>query len=290
MIATEPKLPVLEALKRKVRGWVAVKDHGALPDTTVEDCLRFGADSIYETLRIPQMEFTIDIPVTESSNLIEENCSVVSVPEDLIEFLFVRDNHGELYDNRPDTRSFFDPCAELPWQGYMWHEMSIYVRPQLKVGDTVRLSYYRRLPAVDALYAVLPENFNFSFPLTQQPYLWLSTQGSPNATPLYFVLGSAPKAFSTLAEANQYASEVGGIPEQAYFIGKEAWHWLKNVKEQLLLNAALHHASDWLGDDKAAAKWEERFRGQVAALNSEERMRRAKGGAVVMHMRDGGLL
>lgn len=175
--------PQYDALKAKVRDWSNRREVATVPESVIEDCLQYGNDDIYRDLRMPQLEYTVQFTVTESNNPANTNYSTFDVPQDLIEFIYVRkvtnaEPSGVMYNQVNDVRTFFDPYAEqYNWNRYVWKDFTFLIRPQLKVGDTIELHYYRRLAQLDALYSVIPVNWSAAYPDNQQPLLELVVSG-----------------------------------------------------------------------------------------------------------------
>src|SRR5690606_2131168 len=167
--------PRYDALKLKVRDWAARRENATVPEDIIEDCLKYGIDDVYRVLRIPQMETTLRFTVTEDNLPEGEKYTVFSVPEDLIEFIYVQrisqlDNtRQEMYNEIPDIRTFMDPYAEKYGNfRYVWKDLEFYVHPRLAVGDVIELHYYRRLGQLDALYSVVPENYDLNYAPSNQ--------------------------------------------------------------------------------------------------------------------------
>ena len=86
-----------------VRNW-ANRDQEVLPNTIVADCLRYAADKAYRTLRIPPLEHTVRYTAmqleanTRSTNNRFASVTEVCIPNDLIEFMYIRgiDSEGRL--------------------------------------------------------------------------------------------------------------------------------------------------------------------------------------------------
>ena len=72
--------------------------------------------------------------------------------------------------------------------------------------------------------------------------------------------------------------------------GLEVNNWLKDQNERILVWGALMNAGAFLDDEKIEARYSARFNSDIASLNNEERMRRAKGGNVQVHFNGRGLI
>lgn len=290
--------PKYDAIKSKVRDWSNKREAATTPESVIEDCLQYGADDIYRELRIPQMEFTTVFTITESNNLIEDKYTVLDVPVDLIEFIYLRKlsaqlgQQSEIYNEVTDIRTFLDPYAEQYSQKrYIWKDLQVFIHPKLKVGDRVELHYYRRLAQLDAVYSVIPENYRSDFQYDNQPLLEIAPLEAENTGVLYLVLdGTTDAAFATSTEATAYQVTNGGSILAQEYIGKEAWNWLRDANEKLLLQMSLSHLGAYLFDEAMEAKYLAKAKDGISMLNREEKYRRAKGGNVRQNFNANGLI
>ena len=165
---TSPTTPTYTALIAKVRDW-ANRDAETLPDSIIKDAIRYGADNIYRELRLPPLEHTVTYTIGAAQNGTE----VLNIPEDLSEFISLRrldggrstgtvDNADQsiIYNQKADYRTFRDIDAQQ-YDFYRWTRRGneILIHPPLREGEEYELYYYRRLPAMNATYAVNPANF-----------------------------------------------------------------------------------------------------------------------------------
>lgn len=287
--------PRYDALKLKVRDWANRREAAVVPESVIEDCLQYGCDDIYRYLRIPQLETTLRITV-EASNNTNEKYTVFQVPEDLIEFIYLakkdpdKEKLDVVYNQVNDVRTFIDPTAEQYNRfRYVWKDLTFLVYPKLEIGDTIELHYYRRLGQLDALYSVIPENWDSAFPDNEQPLLELSTEL------LGEVLwkagtGANIAMFMTLAEANAWAATYGGTPTAVFFLGKEAWNWLRDANEKIVIYAAMKHIGLYLRDTEMEQKYEAETNKMIESNNREDKYRRAKGGNVQINVNTGGMI
>jgi len=286
--------PQYDALKGKVRDWSNRREIATVPDSVVVDCLNYGNDDIYRTLRIPQLEYTVTFTVTEAENT-NVKFTEFDVPEDLIEFIYLsnvdpNDGHAlHMYNQVNDIRTFIDPYADQYGRHrYVWKDFKFLVSPKLKVGDKVELHYYRRLGQLDALYSVVPANYSFDYADNAQPLLELVVS---DGTIMHKVEGGTVDAiFASNAEAVAYQATNGGAITAVMFTGREAWNWLRDANERLCIFAALRHIGAYLRDDAMENKYEGTTEKTITALNREEKFRRAKGGNVQINVNTGGLI
>jgi hypothetical protein len=287
--------PLYDAFQEKVRDWANKRDSATVPISTLQDCIRYGLDEIYKDLRVPQLEQTTTFTVTADENG-NPKFTTLDVPEDLIEFIYVAkvDSDGKIewtYDNLTDIRSFLNPFAEN-YSTHRWTQrgLEFLLTPQLEVGDLIQLHYYRRLPPLDATYTVVPANYDISLADGAQPYLFVSTDATLY-TPLYFVRGGAVDAvFATNAEATAYQATNGGTVTTANYEGLEAYNWLRDANERMVLYASLSQIGAYLDLPEMEKRYETRATGLVAGLNNEERKRKARGGNVQVNVNTGGLI
>lgn len=289
--------PQYDAIKGKVRDWSNRREVATIPTSIIEDCLRYGMDDIYRNLRIPQLEFTRSYVVGESNNT-QVSYSTFDVPENLIEFIYLAKRDAStnkvdiVYNQVNDIRTFLDPFADqYSHYRYVWKDFKILVSPKLAIGDVIELHYYRRLPALDALYSVIPENYSFDYAPAFQPLLSQAIEVTDTPTSLWLVTGgTTDAAFSSLEEANAYIVTNGGTAAEEEFIGRESWNWIRDSNERLCIFSALRHVGAYMRDETMEKKYEEATAKVIVDLNREEKFRRAKGGNVQINVNTGGLI
>lgn len=288
--------PLYDALVTKVRDWSNKKEVATIPDSVIQDCLRYSADECYRLLRVPPLEFSAQYTISADNNNNNDNVSIIEMPSDMTEFIYLRDlpevagNYAKVYNQITDSRTFLDPYAEnyCRWS-WMWKEDSIWIKPRLSVGDELEICYYRRLPALDALFTVTPNNYQLGVIDANQLYLNLVVSGGTN---LYFAgVGSLERVFATSAEATVYGVSIGQpTVTTKMYEGKEAPNWLRDSNERLLIWGALYHVGAYLFDDIMERRYEKKFIENIASLNNEEKFRRAKGGNVQVNVNTNGLI
>ena len=187
-----------------VRDW-SNKDSSVVSDDKIKDAMRYAADNCYRKLRVAALEQSVTYSKTQleaattSAGNAYTSKTELTIPADLVEFIQIReiDDDGRtcrVFNEKTDLRTFNDAWA-LKTQAFYWSRVGniILLAPGFGQGSTlgsptkVELHYYKRLPALDALYDVTPANFNAGY---------LTTSGG--TTYLYFV-GSTP--YATHAEA-----------------------------------------------------------------------------------------
>ena len=215
---TSPTTPTYTALVAKVRDW-ANRDSETLPDSIIKDAIRYGADNIYRELRLPPLEHTVTYTVTAAQNGTE----VLNIPEDLSEFISLRrldggrstgtvDNADQsiIYNQKADYRTFRDIDAQQ-YDFYRWTRRGneILIHPPLREGEEYELYYYRRLPAMNATYAVNTGNFNANLLVDlgmNPPPVTIGTGTDAitynSGTPLFFQQFANVTGFSMEAAAN----------------------------------------------------------------------------------------
>jgi len=286
--------PKYDALVAKVRDWSNKPEVNTIPDSVIQDCLRYSADESYRLLRIPPLEEIVTYTITAADNQGEENSALAytsfAIPEDLTQFIYIRTldsatNQTKVFNEITDKRTFFDPYAET-YSSYrwMWQENNINIRPQLSVGDVVEIHYYKRLPALYAVYNVVPLNYLIDLSDANQPYLDLVVSGGTN---LYFSTSAGvTKAFTTLAEATNYDPTV----TTKMYTGKEVSNWLRDQNERLVIWGALYNLGAYLFDDTMEKRYQVKFMNNIESLNREEKWRRSLGGNVQTNVNTNGLI
>jgi len=300
--------PRFDALVAKVRDWSNKPEINTIPDSVIQDCLSYGADECYRQLRIPPLEATVVYTVASADNSGENSLGLpygnaytsFDIPEDLTQFIYIRtlaqENIGTSYSTFPsnvskvfnevtDTRTFFDLYSEkYSVYNWMWKDGKIYIHPQLAVGAEVEIHYYRRLPALNALYSVTPINDLIGLSDAEQPYLTLVTSDGTN---LYFSTKTGvTQCFATYAEAAAYNPTV----TTKMYIGNEVDNWLRDQNERLLIWGALYNLGAYLFDDKMEQRYYGKFSDNIQSLNKEEKWRRSLGGNVQTNFNTNGLI
>jgi hypothetical protein len=282
--------PNYAAILAKVRDWANKPEANTITDSVIASCLSYAADECYRKLRIPPLEATVFYGVTESENT-DKQFTTFIIPNDLTQFTYLK-NEYTVFNEVADSRTFFDKYSEkYPGPIWMWKEDKLYIHPQQSVGSTIDISYYKRLPALDATYAVVPENYDLDIGLdaASQPYLALEATGG---IPLFFAgAGENKQVFNNYTDATIYGlTQPITAVTTLYFSGYESPNWLKDENERLLLWGALYHLGAFLFDDKMEQRYQARFNEGVQSLNKEEQFRRASGGNVRMNFNGGGLI
>jgi hypothetical protein len=288
--------PLYDDLVAKVRDWSNKPEVNTIPTSVIQDCLSYSADECYRLLRIPPLEETVTYTVSSNDNIGTPSSNdylsytTFPIPEDLTQFIYLRTvdsttQQTTMFNEITDKRTFFDPLAETYGDTYwMWQDGNIFVKPQLAVGTKLEIHYYKRLPALNALYSVLPINYIISLPDNQQPYLTLVTSGGTN---LYFsTANSITKCFSSLTEATNYATPV----TTKMYVGNEVSNWLRDQNQRLLIWGGLYNLGAYLVDDVMEKRYQVKFLENIESLNREEKWRRSLGGNVQMNFNTGGLI
>jgi hypothetical protein len=301
--------PRYDSLVAKVRDWANKPELNTIPDSVIQDCLTYAADEAYRLLRIPPLEETITYTVVSADNSGENSLGLpfgnaytsFYIPEDLTQFIYIRtlaqENAGTSYSTFPsnvskvfnevtDKRTFFDLYSEkYSVYNWMWQDGKIFIHPQLAVGAQVEIHYYKRLPALNALYNVAPINYLIGLSDASQPYVSLTNDDTD--TPLYFsTANSVEKCFSTLEEATAYSTPV----TTKYYVGNEVSNWLRDQNERLLIWGGLYNLGAYLFDDKMEQRYQAKFNDNIFSLNKEEKWRRASGGNVQINFNTNGLI
>jgi len=177
-------MPTYANFTALVRDW-SNKDSSVLSDTRIQDCLRYAADKCYRNLRVAALENTItynstalNAATTASNNYLPSQTDL-TLPSDLIEFIQIREidvnnRTCRVFNEKTDLRTFNDWSAlKTSYIGYFSRQgNTLLLAPgfgqanSLSTADKIELHYYRRLPALNALYDVTPANYAAGF-LTQ---------------------------------------------------------------------------------------------------------------------------
>tara|TARA_R110002012_G_scaffold249992_3_gene427643 strand:+ start:206 stop:1078 length:873 start_codon:yes stop_codon:yes gene_type:complete len=290
-------MPTYANFTALVRDW-SNKDSSVLSDTRIQDCLRYAADKCYRNLRVAALENTItynstalNAATTASNNYLPSQTDL-TLPSDLIEFIQIReiDVNGRtcrVFNEKTDLRTFNDWSAlKTSYIGYFSRQgNTLLLAPgfgqanSLSTADKIELHYYRRLPALNAVYDVTPANYAANF----------LTQDNTAAVSLFFVNGDTNTAYATQSEAT--AADTGSAgTNNAKYKGNEAANWLRDENERVLLMGALSEVFYYLQDDDQGVKYKKLFDQEVFELNDEDTKRNAAGGNVQVNFNGRGLI
>ena len=290
-------MPTYANFTALVRDW-SNKDSSVLSDTRIQDCLRYAADKCYRNLRVAALENTITYnstaltAATTTGNNFLPSQTDLTLPTDLIEFIQIReiDSVGRtcrVFNEKTDLRTFNDwSSLKTSYIGYFSRQgNTLLLAPgfghanSVSTADKVELHYYRRLPALNALYDVTPANYAAGF----------LTQDNAAAVSLFFVNGDNNTAYATQSEAT--AADTGNAgTNNAKYRGNEAANWLRDENERVLLMGALAEVFYYLQDDDQGVKYKKLFDQEIFELNDEDSKRNAAGGNVQVNFSGRGLI
>ena len=280
-----------------VRNWCN-RDEEVVSDAIIQDCLKYAADKAYRTLRVPPLE---NVAVYESSLLTtatstSQNGLTVTelqLPFDLIEFIQIKelDSDGKtlrVFNEKLDIRTFNDVNAEKYSNMNYWSRQRnvLLLTPGFNStgqANSIEMLYYRRLPALNALYAVTVLNYNAGF---------LTTSGAGSSVEgsalLYFNSATGTTAYATQADAQ--AANTGGTVTSTYYIGTLVPNWLRDQNERVLLMGALAEIFSFTQEDDQAQKYGTMFFNEIKELNDEDGKRNASGGNLQVNFNGRGLI
>ena len=280
-----------------VRNWCN-RDEEVVSDAIIQDCLKYAADKAYRTLRVPPLE---NVAVYESSLLTTATTTGQSgltitelqLPFDLIEFIQIKelDSEGKalrVFNEKLDIRTFNDVNAEKYSNMNYWSRQRnvLLLTPGFNStgqANSIELLYYRRLPALNALYAVTVLNYNAGFLTTTG-----AGSGVEGSALLYFNSATGTTAYATQADAQ--AADVGGTVTSAYYIGTLVPNWLRDQNERVLLMGALAEIFSFTQEDDQAQKYGTMFFNEIKELNDEDGKRNASGGNLQVNFNGRGLI
>jgi len=275
-----------------VRNWCN-RDAEVVSDSIIQDCLKYAADKAYRTLRVPPLENVVTYgksALETATNQSQRGLTTteIKLPSDLIEFIQIKELDSDsktlrVFNEKLDIRTFNDVNAEKYSNMNYWSRQRdlILLSPGFNNtgnANSIELLYYRRLPALDALYAVTPLNYTVGF---------LTTTGG--TTPLYFVNGNTTTAYATSAEAT--AADTGGAGTNSVnYIGTLVPNWLRDQNERVLLFGALAEVFAFTQEDEQAQKYMQMFISEINELNDEDGKRNASGGNLQVNFNGRGLI
>ncbi len=280
-----------------VRNWCN-RDEEVVSDAIIQDCLKYAADKAYRTLRVPPLE---NVAVYESSLLTTATTTGQSgltitelqLPFDLIEFIQIKELDSDnktlrVFNEKLDIRTFNDVNAEKYSNMNYWSRQRnvLLLTPGFNStgkANSIEMLYYRRLPALNALYAVTVLNYNAGF---------LTTSGAGSSVEgsalLYFNSATGTTAYATQADAQ--AANTGGTVTSAYYIGTLVPNWLRDQNERVLLMGALAEIFSFTQEDDQAQKYGTMFFNEIKELNDEDGKRNASGGNLQVNFNGRGLI
>ena len=293
------------ALADKVYDW-ANRDIAALPPSIVRDSLRYAADTAYRTLRVPALEHTVLWTnetalqtATAGDGNLYQSYTELAVPPDLIEFIHIRgtDDNGlttRVFNEKTDIRSYwdiiynrYDPIAFWSRQGD-----SVLLTPAFGFAGRafygggagretqIEMYYYRRLPALDAVYNRTANNWTSGLGTITDP---------ATGTIFRYRAAGDMTPVGTGETISTDANLVTDSPEFPWN-GDELVHWLKDENEKIPLMGALGEVFAYLQEDDQAGKYIQLFQKEIADLNDEDRVRDASGGNVQVQYTANGLI
>tara|TARA_R110002153_G_scaffold1325_6_gene6861 strand:+ start:10002 stop:10883 length:882 start_codon:yes stop_codon:yes gene_type:complete len=282
-----------------VRSWCN-RDEEVVSDAIIQDALKYAADKAYRTLRVPPLEnvaiyeSSLLVPATTGTTGSQSSKTEIQLPYDLTEFIQIKELDADgltirVFNEKLDIRTFNDNTAEkYAGNNYWARERNVlYLTPGFGYSNqggnasTIELYYYRRLPALNATYAVTVLNYNVGF-------LTVSSQGTPGASQLWFNSNTGTTAYATQAEAT--AASAGGTVTSVYYVGNTTPNWLRDENQRVLLFGALAEVFAYVQEDDQAAKYAAMFRQEIAELNDEDAKRNASGGNLQINFNGRGLI
>ena len=282
-----------------VRSWCN-RDEEVVSDAIIQDALKYAADKAYRTLRVPPLEnvaiyeSSLLVPATTGTTGSQSSKTEIQLPYDLTEFIQIKELDADgltirVFNEKLDIRTFNDNTAEkYAGNNYWARERNVlYLTPGFGYSNqggnasTIELYYYRRLPALNATYAVTVLNYNVGF-------LTVSSQGTSGAAQLWFNSNTGTTAYATQAEAT--AASAGGTVTSVYYVGNTTPNWLRDENQRVLLFGALAEVFAYVQEDDQAAKYAAMFRQEITELNDEDAKRNASGGNLQINFNGRGLI
>ena len=266
----------------RVRNWAnRVDSDRALPDQVIRDALDFAADESYRLLEVASLEYTGTYPALTGTDVSDnDRVGTLRVPRDSTgNFLQIRRTATEddstqsvVYNTRLDLRAFEDDYTYTPDQFVWTRKGNNFLVYPAEEGDIFEVHYYRRLPALDATYTVNAGNRDEAAfaDVVQSDGMTVSTNGLLTVTD------------------GTTGTQIGGTGP--FYTGNEAFNWLRDEQNKILLFGALWHVADYLENTQESQVWGQRFQGEIDTLNQEERKRRGSGGNTTITYQDNGLL
>ena len=289
----------------RVRRWAnRIDSEGSLPNETIQDALDFAADEAYRLLEVASLEYTGTYPALTAADITTQrgrDIGTLRVPRDSTgRFLQIRRTSAsgtvvdsEVFNTRQDLRGFEDEYTGVAdYTAWTRKGENILVRP-VNLGDVFEIHYYRRLPALNAQYTVNAANWQNSLLTWSENAVTATANELSNTgtTQLFFPTGTsttvAPTPVTTITPTLT-ATDANTVALN--FVGDEAFNWLREEQNKIILFGALWHISDYLENFQEAQVWGQKFQLEIESLNSEEKMRRGSGGNTTMTFETNGLI
>jgi len=290
--------PKFDALRTIIRDWSNRQDESVLSNNRIQEAMKYAADKAYRKLRVAALENTITYnstaltAATTTGNQFLPSQTELTLPTDLIEFIQIREidvagRTCRVFNEKTDLRTFNDWSAlKTSYIGYFSRQgLTLLLAPgfgqgtSLSTADKIELHYYRRLPALDALYDVTPANYAAGF----------LTEDNTAAVSLFFVNGDTNTAYATQSEAT--AADTGSAgTNSAKYKGNLAANWLRDENERIIIMGALTEVFYYLQEDDQAVKYKKLFEEEIFELNDEDTKRNAAGGNVQVNFSGRGLI
>jgi hypothetical protein len=276
-----------------IRDW-ANRDVSVLSNSVISRCINFAADDAYKTLRVPPLELTRIYEVEGTASEIAAvgstvatdigpsafqgggNVLSITAPSDMIEVVFIRNadvgaiNSGIVYNEKVDSRTFNDGFGQTKdFYFYTRVGSEFKLHGNFTRGDTIEIHYYRRLPALDAVYSGNYVN-------------WAANFGTIDVS-------GTPTLYTNSADKTESFFNTRIAASASNWVGAEAGNWLRDENEKILLFGTLKEVFIYLNDEKEIQKYDILFNEQIDSLNGEERQRLARGGSIAMSFTGVGL-
>ena len=287
-----------EALRAKVVDWSNrdVNIFGRTEEARnalLNDFLRYAADKCYRHLRVPSLEFSRIFTVAET-DFVEDPANlgyqtvIIPVPHELIEVIHIR-NKTQQYvaDEKVDMRTYFQRDANKVSSRFWTRQGNNFlVTGLIQCDDEIEIHYYRRLPALDAVYSVVAATYNIDSQLftrssnqtgLPQPTDAEGNYGTFGTDVLWFQGNERAVAMDTSFAATDDAD---AFDTPVRYVGGEIMHWLRDENERILLFGALAELYAYVGEEEMLGKYIAIFQQEIEELNQEESKRMAFGGNV----------
>lgn len=287
--------------------------------------LRVPALEFTRTFTIEESDF-----VGEISEVNRNPEVIMPVPEDLIDVIYIRHVRlGFVIEEKVDNRTYFQTTTEKNTSAYWTRTRDSYHLTMLGVvaGDELEIHYYRRLPALNATYGAIAANFNAQVTQgalvstaadqsdlptfsteggdSETDILWFQAENTPtNGDPRGSIVASPISVAAVMAvepveddedtpdedETVDEVLAVAAFDTPVRFTGEEAFHWLRDENERILLFGALAEVFMRLKEPESAAQYIQLFQLEIDELNQEEKMRKVRGGNTQVHFSGRGLI
>lgn len=182
---------------------------------------------------------------------------------------------GIVFDEKTDTRTLYN-TGGVKVSEYFWtrQQNSIIIGGLFQGGDVIELYYYRRLPSLDARYALMDSDF------TPEINSFVDMSTARDSAPTVDDAETIRSTYGPNIDIEDFHKDPNA---DMWYLGIHVDHWLREQNERILIFGALVECFSYLQEDDQALKYHQKMMQEIDNLNEEEKRRRASGGNIQVH-------